>query len=72
MRLDERYRWECHGHVDINKEHLDDAHDGMACRVLRAVAPGEAYRHDLYCWIIFDDGYITLASGVELKPLPRR
>lgn len=81
VKLGGRYKYSYGMPWDIEKVRLDEAHDGLSCRILRRFTPREMPKNfiDTLCcadvnhlvYVIFDDGYITVVSTEsELFPLP--
>lgn len=48
----------------IRYHYADDDHNGAEARVLRYSCAKETI-----CWIVFKDGYITVANFKELTPI---
>ena len=66
IKFDRRYQWVREDYYDLQTEEIQDAHDGSECRVLRCGTHQEGYSPKRVFWVVFDDGYITVASPSEL------
>lgn len=81
VKLGGRYQYNYVSPWDIDKVALDKAHHGLSCRILRRIVSREIPNYsanpltcadlDHLAYVVFDDGYITVASSEsELCPLP--
>lgn len=65
-RFDRQYVWRPLGYWSRRQYKHEVAHKGRACRILRR--PVMADNVDFSCvWVVFDDGYITIATPSELN-----
>lgn len=65
-KLGEYYIWKIDHTWEMQSEEIQQAHNGKRCRIMRGALDAEGFMPGRVWWVVFDDGFITIATINEL------